>query len=201
MKHYSTRMTLQSAFLQNLHHHCVPGARQNHAVAIALRYAVFLIFNFVLVRTLQPKFGQPITRLSYVTSNKRRELLKMLPVAPTSRYSGRVCIGREFRRLKRAILGSFSFVRAYVSSAERQQRTTGMSQASKRCAPKFVRTASRNHQQSSARKLPACWHLGRIVNYRTERKFGIHSQLHFAARMRARGRDNRAKVILVLSLE
>ena len=64
--------------------------------------------------------------------------------------------------------------------------------------PSKVRTGA-----ISARKLPACWHLDRIVKCRTERSFGIRSQLHFAARMRVResASQHRAKAIACSALK
>ena len=86
----------------------------------------------------------------------------------------------EFRRLKRAILGSSSFVARTCEHHPRTAKSKVGHVKSKR-DPSKVRTGA-----ISARKLPACWHLDRIVRCRTERSFGIHSQLHFAARMRVR---------------
>ena len=62
-----------------------------------------------------------------------------------------------------------------------------------------VRTAA-SAARFNVRKLPACWHLDCNIKYRTERNFGIHSKLHFDARMQERGWDSRSKAI-VFSLE
>ena len=56
-------------------------------------------------------------------------------------------------------------------------------------------------QQFSVRKLPAYWHLDHIVKCRTERTFGVHSQLHFAARTRVRESGQQSESHRTFSLE